>query len=82
MGFGRSQYQRKVVKFRFKDAKGDLYELTVMPMGHRCAPELMHTLTATLAGDRNYCTEKHAFFYSGLDVYIDGIRCFFCGLLS
>ena len=61
-------------KFRFKDAKGDLYELTVMPMGHRCAPELMHTLTATLAGDRNYCTEKHAFFYSGLDVYIDGIR--------
>ena len=61
-------------KIRFVNKMGDLYEMTVMPMGHRCAPELMHALTATLAGDREYCENKMAFFHGGLDTYIDGIR--------
>ena len=46
-----------------------------MPMGHRCAPEIMHTSTATLAGDPKYCTEQGA--YSDpfqADVYVDGLR--------
>ena len=61
-------------KFRFKDIDGNVFELNVMPMGHRCAPELMHSLMATLAGDPEYCKPKTSFLYGGLDVYIDGIR--------
>ena len=61
-------------KFRFKDAKGDLFEMNVMPMGHRCAPETMHVLTATLAGDKQFCTADAAFSSDNADVYIDGIR--------
>ena len=34
-------------KFRFSH-EGEMYEMTVMPMGHRCAPEIMHTVTATI----------------------------------
>ena len=61
-------------KFRFTNQDGVLYQMNVMPMGHRCAPELMHTITSTIAGDPNYCTRKSAFVHPGLDVYIDGIR--------
>ena len=61
-------------KFRFLDRSGQVYEMNVMPMGHRCAPELMHSLTATIAGDPAYCNKKSAFAHNGLDVYIDGIR--------
>ena len=61
-------------KFRFKDAKGDLFEMNAMPMGHRCAPEIMHVLTATLAGDKQFCTADAAFSSDNAEVYIDGIR--------
>ena len=62
-------------KFRFRSENGELYELKVMPMGHRCAPEIMHTITATLAGDPKYCTEQGAYSDSfQADVYVDGLR--------
>ena len=61
-------------KFRFRSGDGHLYELTVMPMGHRCAPELMHSITAVLAGDPQYCSKEDRFPVKGADVYIDGIR--------
>ena len=44
-------------------------------MGHRCAPEVMHTITATIAGDPEFCLEREAF--AGrfkADVYVDGLR--------
>ena len=67
-------------KFRFRDEEGTLYEMNVMPMGHRCAPEIMHTLTATIGGDPRYCNRDASFPGGGLDVYIDGIR--FAGEVS
>ena len=38
-------------KIRFFSDSGVLYEMKVLPMGHRCAPEVMHSITAALAGD-------------------------------
>ena len=60
-------------KFRFSH-EGEMYEMTVMPMGHRCAPEIMHTVTATIAGHSHYCKQSHGFTSSAIDVYIDGVR--------
>ena len=37
--------------FRFQDAEGRWSELERLPMGHTCAPEIMHTLCASAAGD-------------------------------
>ena len=61
-------------KFRFASSQGEIFELNVMPMGHRCAPEIMHTLTSTLGGDSQYCKAGSSFMHEGLDVYIDGVR--------
>ena len=59
-------------KFRFYSDTGVLYEMRVLPMGHRCAPELMHTVTATIAGMKGYC--KSTFSQGALDIYVDGVR--------
>jgi len=40
--------------FTFKDASGRILQMTRLPMGLSSAPELMHTITATLAGDPLY----------------------------
>ncbi|KAJ9473070.1 hypothetical protein DIPPA_33205 [Diplonema papillatum] len=46
--------------FRFQDDAGDWWELTRLPMGHTCAPELMHTLTSTIAGHPDFVKTAHA----------------------
>ncbi|KAJ9471923.1 ASC1-like protein 1 [Diplonema papillatum] len=46
--------------FRFQDDAGDWWELTRLPMGHTCAPELMHTLTSTIAGHPDFVKTVHA----------------------
>ena len=61
--------------FRFADESGDWYELLRLPMGHCCAPELMHTLAAVVGGHRDYvrqefCTAPEV----GVDVWIDNVR--------
>ena len=66
--------ERAQAKFRFHDAYGDLFQMTVMPMGHRCAPEVMHTITSVLAGDPGVCKPEAIFAKSGIDIYIDGVR--------
>ena len=56
------------------------YEMTRMPMGHACAPEIQQILTATLAGHANYSAQtadSQGFRTDQLDVYLDGIR--YCG---
>jgi hypothetical protein len=40
--------------FTFSDSSGRVLEMTRLPMGLVTAPELMHVITATLAGDRLY----------------------------
>ena len=61
-------------KFRFRDLNGVLHQMKVMPMGHRCAPEIMHKITATLAGDLAVCKPELVSCIGSVDVYIDGIR--------
>ena len=60
--------------FRFQDERGEWFELTRLPMGHMAAPEIMHSLTATVAGDPTFA--KPAFTYRGVvtDIWIDNIR--------
>lgn len=59
--------------FRFRGNAGELWQLTRMPMGHVCAPELMQIVTAVLAGDPAHCTEG-AVLTNNVDVYVDGFR--------
>eukprot|EP00760_Papus_ankaliazontas_P009566 PhM_4_TR14103/c3_g1_i1/m.95349 len=61
-------------KFRFKDTSGTLWQLTRAPMGHTCVPEIMHTLTSTIAGLDDYCDPQHAHPWVHCDVFLDGLR--------
>ena len=63
-------------KFRFVGEDGEVYEMAVLPMGHRCAPEIMHTITATIAGHMEFCNARDSYkpVCFGIDVYIDGVR--------
>eukprot|EP00760_Papus_ankaliazontas_P009199 PhM_4_TR13978/c3_g4_i1/m.36000 len=56
-------------KFRFKDTSGTLWQLTRAPMGHTCVPEIMHTLTSTIAGLDMYCAPQHAHPWVQCDVF-------------
>jgi hypothetical protein len=59
--------------FRFRDASGRVLEMTRLPMGHSCAPEIMHALTATLAGHPAYAKDTVDASIA-CEVFIDGIR--------
>lgn len=62
--------------FRFTDDVGNVFEMNRVPMGHVCAPELMHTLMAVIAGDRHYCLPQcSASSRLIVDVFVDGCRC-------
>ena len=61
-------------KFRFRSTLGEVFEMNVLPMGHRCAPEIMHTVTAAIAGERSVCQERFSFHRGATDVYVDGVR--------
>lgn len=52
---------------------GKVYEVCRLLMGHVCAPELQHIVTATLAGHPHYA--RHSAPLGLLpDIYLDGIR--------
>ena len=72
--YGMGIPPNKRAKYRFRDESGRLYQMTRASMGHVTTCELMHTITATVAGDPTYCSAKHAISFPKLDVYIDGIR--------
>ena len=63
--------------FRFLCDDGSWFELLRLPMGHSCAPEIMHTMAAAAAGDPLFVLPK--FVPPGVIVHcwIDNIR--FCG---
>ena len=60
--------------FRFRDSGGDWWELTRLPMGHACAPELMHTITAVIGGHSSFVRAEYALRDVSVHVWIDGIR--------
>ena len=61
--------------FTFSDADGHFYQLVRLPMGHSCAPEIMHTLAATAAGDPLYVLPEYCVAPGvSVDIWIDNIR--------
>ena len=60
--------------FRFLAADGVWYELTRLPMGHCCAPEIMHSMAAVMAGDPAYVDPEWAVRDVVAHVWIDNIR--------
>lgn len=60
--------------FRFQDDTGNWWELTRLPMGHACAPELMHTLAATAAGHPDFAVTEFCTQEVLVDVWVDNIR--------
>ena len=75
----KSFYQAEIpvwarAKQRFKDESGRLWQMTRTSMGHCTMPEVMHTVTSTIAGHPDYCKDEHVLTINECDVYIDGIR--------
>ena len=66
------QYARHL--FRFQSDDGSWFELLRLPMGHRCAPEIMHTLTACVAGDPRYVLPQFSAKEVCVHIWIDNIR--------
>ena len=60
--------------FRFQTSEGSWFELCRLPMGHACAPEIMHTLAAAAAGDPVYVSGRWAAKGVKVDVFVDNIR--------
>ncbi|KAJ9445915.1 hypothetical protein DIPPA_35454 [Diplonema papillatum] len=61
--------------FSFQDSAGRWWQLTRLPMGHSCAPELMHTLASTAAGHPDYVVSEHAAPSEVLvHIWVDNIR--------
>lgn len=61
--------------FRYQDASGQWWELCRLPMGHSCAPELMHTVAAVVAGHPDYVRPAYAIPTSvSADIWVDNIR--------
>ncbi|KAJ9438485.1 hypothetical protein DIPPA_31198 [Diplonema papillatum] len=59
----------------FSDGDGNWWQLTRLPIGHSCAPELMYTLASTTAGHPDYVDGKHAVSSEVLvHVWVDNIR--------
>ena len=62
--------------FSFSDSAGKVYSLTRLPMGHVCAPELMNTIAAVVAGDPLFVKKEFAEEEVGIHWWIDNIRLF------
>ncbi|KAJ9461659.1 hypothetical protein DIPPA_05124 [Diplonema papillatum] len=60
--------------FRFADSDGGWWELLRLPMGHSCAPELMHTLAAVAGGHEDFVRPELAERDVVVDIWIDNIR--------
>ena len=59
--------------FGFRSDDGQYFELTRLPMDYSCAPEIMHTLAATIAGHPDYGSDI-AVHDVRVDAWIDNIR--------
>lgn len=59
--------------FSFQDDEGHWWVLTRLPMGHVCAPELMHTVTSVIAGHPEYVMKGYA-AKSRAHIWIDNVR--------
>ncbi|KAJ9466091.1 hypothetical protein DIPPA_26658 [Diplonema papillatum] len=75
-------YQVKVPEearknFGFLDEDGNAYVLNRLPMGHSCAPELMHTLTAVLASHPDFVGPEFTADGVTVHAWVDNIR--ICG---
>ncbi|KAJ9470204.1 hypothetical protein DIPPA_03852 [Diplonema papillatum] len=60
--------------FRFTADDGSWWELNRLPMGHACAPELMHTLAAVSAGHPDFVLPELVEDSVVVHVWIDNIR--------
>ncbi|KAJ9463958.1 hypothetical protein DIPPA_05523 [Diplonema papillatum] len=60
--------------FGFLDEQGNAYVLNRLPMGHSCAPELMHTLTATLASHPDFVGPEFTADGVTVHAWVDNIR--------
>eukprot|EP01063_Lacrimia_lanifica_P023170 TRINITY_DN3065_c0_g5_i4.p1 TRINITY_DN3065_c0_g5~~TRINITY_DN3065_c0_g5_i4.p1 ORF type:complete len:484 (+),score=7.65 TRINITY_DN3065_c0_g5_i4:960-2411(+) len=60
--------------FAFQDAQGNWFELNRLPMGHTCAPELMHSLTSTIAHHPSYVSAEHVLPGVKIESFVDNIR--------
>ena len=60
--------------FRFQTDDGSWFELLRLPMGHCCAPEIMHTLTACVAGDPSYVRAECAAQDVQVHIWVDNVR--------
>jgi hypothetical protein len=62
-------------RFRFRDEAGQLYELTRLPMGHVCAPELCQLLLSAVAGLPEIVTPEHRHIKGvKVHIWIDNLR--------
>ncbi|KAJ9436842.1 hypothetical protein DIPPA_22809 [Diplonema papillatum] len=70
------RFQLRLADFSpFSDGDGNWWQLTRLPIGHSCAPELMYTLASTTAGHPDYVDGKHAVSSEVLvHVWVDNIR--------
>ncbi|KAJ9453939.1 hypothetical protein DIPPA_22969 [Diplonema papillatum] len=60
--------------FRFAADDGSWWELNRLPMGHTCAPELMHTLAAVSAGHPDFVLPEFVEGDVVVHVWVDNIR--------
>ncbi|KAJ9436746.1 hypothetical protein DIPPA_28435 [Diplonema papillatum] len=60
--------------FRFTTDDGSWWELNRLPMGHACAPELMHTLAAVSAGHPDFVLPELVEGEVVVHVWVDNIR--------
>lgn len=64
--------------FRCRTESGTLVELTRLPMGYKCSPEILNTVSRVLAGEAQVVKEQFAAPRDiRIDVWIDNIR--LCG---
>ena len=76
-GFFQIQIPEQSQKFfTFFDSSGRTFALTRLPMGHVCAPEIMNTIAAVVAGDPMFVREEFAEKHVGIHWWIDNIRLF------
>jgi hypothetical protein len=60
--------------YRFQDSEGRWFEMTRLPMGHSCSPEVMQIISRVLAGDPEVCAREFAFPTPACRVWVDNIR--------
>jgi hypothetical protein len=60
--------------FRFRDAEGNVYQMTRLPMGISVAVEIMQMITETLIGSHLTCSPQHSFSGVTQHAFVDDFR--------